>query len=234
MKLNIFYRSLWVELKPILMTGAFLLALLGCQKAQPRQYSEIAFKPLAPTGQSPMMGGPMVAGNGSTAMAMNTSPVDIKVTWKLPEDWMIKDSAIGMRIGSFSIPDERLVNTGELDPRGVDVSVVQLAGNAGGLKPNIIRWMGQIGLKSTPEELDELIAKAAHFKTQTGQEGFFVDLTDKLSGDMTQNKTIYGAIISTQDYTVFIKAMGEIERVIKIKNDVKAFSESISITGPQA
>lgn len=234
MKSNIFYCSLRVGLRALVGTGGLILTLVGCQEAKPRSYSEVSFKPLVPAGQGPMMGGPMVAGNANTPPMMNTSPVDIKVTWTLPENWMIKDSANGMRIGSFGIPDERLLHTGEMDPRAVDVSVVQLAGNAGGFKPNIIRWMGQIGLKSTPEELDELIAKAPHFKTKTGQAGFFVDLTEKLSGDMTQNKTIYGAIISTQDYTVFIKAMGEIERVIKIKNEVKTFSESIAITGPQA
>jgi len=219
---------------PILLGAGLGLILTGCQEPKPRTYSEIAFKPNpAPAGG---MGGPMMGGGpmGAGAMPpMNASPVDIKVTWTLPVGWVVKDSANGMRIGSFGAPDPGLENTGELDPKAVDVSVVQLAGDAGGLKANIQRWMGQIGLKATPEEMDELIKAAKHFKTKTGQDGMLVDLTDKLSGDMTQSKSIYGAIIATADYTVFVKAMGEIERVVKLKPQVKAFCASISIVGPQ-
>jgi hypothetical protein len=208
---------------------------MGCQEAKPRTYTEVAFK--ANPGPAMGMGGPMMGGGpmGAGAMPpMNTSPVDIKVTWTLPSDWVVKDSANGMRIGSFGVPDAGLAHTGELDPKAVDVSVVQLAGNAGGLEANIQRWMGQIGLKATPEEMADLIKTAKHFKTKTGQDGMIVDLTEKLSGDMTQSKSIYGAVIATADYTVFIKAMGEIERVVKIKPEVKTFCESISIAGPQS
>jgi hypothetical protein len=183
--------------------------------------------PGAPAGNGPQPGEP--------AAMPPMAAADIKVTWALPDGWVQKDSALGMRVGSFLAPDPKLMNTGEMDPQAVDVSVVQLAGAAGGLKPNIIRWMGQVGLISTPESLDELIKKAPRFKTKTGQEGMFVDLTDKLSGDMTQSKTIFGAVIPTPDYTVFVKAMGERTRVVANKKKVKAFSQSLSIKkGPEA
>jgi len=237
-------RSFKFSLLSILSGLSIPFLLLSCQDPKPRTYSEIIFRPLtnAMSG-GPMMGGPMSPGAPSAgaqatgAMGpgmMNTSPVDIKVTWTLPDTWVVKDSAKGMRIGSFGIPAPELAHTGELDPRGVDVSVIQLAGDAGGLKANVMRWMGQVGIKATPEELEELLRKASHIKTKTKQDGLVIDLTEKLSGDMTQNKTIYGVIISTADYTVFIKAMGEIERVTKNKNEIKTFTESIAITGPQA
>ena len=221
--------SLWLGSTLAVSLGLFIS---GCQEPKARTYTEVAFKPNAAPASMMGAGEPMVG--GSVPPMMNSNPVNIKVTWKLPETWAIKDSANAMRIGSFSVPDPKLANMGEMDPRAVDVSVIQLAGDAGGLKANLTRWMGQIGLKASPEEMDDMIKSAKHFNTKTKQDGIFVDFTEKLSGDMTQSKSIFGAIIQTADYTVFVKAMGEIERVVKVKAQIKAFCESLVISGPKA
>jgi hypothetical protein len=216
-------------LSTFLLTTGVLLGLVACEESKPRVYAEVGFKPQAP----PMaMAGGM--GGGMAMPPMNASPVDIKVTWELPESWLAKDSANAMRIGSFAASDPSLANMGEADPRAVDVSVVQLAGDAGGLKANLTRWMGQIGLKATPEELDEFIKAAGHFKTRTGQDGIFVDFTEKLSGDMTQSNSIFGAIVQTEDYTVFVKGMGEIAKVVAQKPLITAFCKSLKIEGPKS
>lgn len=216
------------------------MALAGCEDSRPREYSEAAFKPLASQGMAGGpggMGGPAGGGGAMSSAGMppiNSSPVDIKVTWTLPEHWVVKDSANSMRVGSFAAQDPALANMGELDPHAVDVSVVQLAGDAGGLKANIVRWMGQVGLKATPEEMDEFVKAAAHFKTASGQDGMYVDLTDRLSGDMTQSKTIFGAVVQTEDYTVFVKAMGEHAKMAGQKASVMAFCKSLRIAGPKS
>jgi hypothetical protein len=220
-------------LPPALALLGAALGVSGCEETRPRTYTEAAFKPLAAPGMAAPMGG-MGAMSGAGMPPMNTSPVDIKVTWTLPESWAVKDSANAMRIGSFAAQDPALANTGEIDPNAVDVSVVQLAGDAGGLEANILRWMGQVGLKATPEEMAEFIKAAEHFKTGSGQEGMYVDLTDKLSGDMTQSKTIFGAVVQTQEYTVFVKAMGEHAKVVAQKPLVIAFCKSLKIAGPKS
>lgn len=218
------------SLSPLLLA----VALCACRDPQPRVYSEVAFQE-APEPQAPMAGQMMPPGGmppGAMPPMMGGAPAGVKVTWTLPQGWTQKDSAMGMRLGSFRAPAPA---AGAADSQAVDISVVQLAGEAGGLKPNIIRWMGQVGLISTPESLDELIKAAPRFKTKTGQEGMFVDLTDKLSGDMTQSKTIFGAVIMGPGYTVFVKAMGERSRVIENKKKVMAFGKSLSIRkGPEA
>lgn len=210
-----------------MLPGLAALAFLGCGgDPQPRTYSEVAFKELTP---------PAVRAGGMGALPpTNTSPVDIKVTWVLPETWLLRDSANAMRIGSFAVPDTQFAHMGEADPGALDVSVVQLAGDAGGVPANIARWMGQVGLIANRQELQALIDAAPKLKAKTGQQGIFVDFTDRLSGDMTQGKSIYGAIISTPAYTVFVKAMGERERLIRAKPDIKGFCESLSISGPEA
>lgn len=201
------------------------LGLTSCREPEPRVYTEAAFKPIA----VPRTGAGMA---GDMSMPVNSSPVDIKVTWTLPEGWAVKDSAGSMRVGSFLAPDPSLINMGAMDPRAVDVSVVQLAGDGGGLKANIQRWMGQVGIKATPEEMDEFVKEALRFKTLTGQDGMYVDLTGKLSGDITQSKTIFGAVVQTETYTVFVKGMGDQTRVEAVKPVMMEFCESLRIEGP--
>jgi hypothetical protein len=219
-----------------LSMGVLLLALgllAGCESDQPREYTEVAFKPLAAEG--PMGGMPGMSGMGGAGMPpMTAPPADIKVTWTLPEGWVPKDSANAMRIGSFAAMDPELAHTGEIDPNAVDVSVVNLGGTAGGLEANIRRWMGQVGLKASDEEMAEFVKKAPRFQTATGQTGLIIDLTGMLSGDMTQNKTIYGAIVQTEEYTVFVKAMGESARVNKQKARIAGFCKSLRIEGSKA
>lgn len=228
------------HLKSALSGSAVLLSLFlmaGCEEEKPRVYTEVAFKPIAPAGpMGGMAGMPGGAGMppGMSMPPMSAPATDIKVTWTLPKGWVPKDSANAMRVGSFAAMDPALANSGEIDPNAVDVSVVQLGGTAGGLEANIRRWMGQVGLKASPDEMEDFIKKAPHFKTATGQEGLLIDLTGMLSGDMTQSKTIYGAIVQTEEYTVFVKAMGEFAQVKKQKPLVTAFCKSLRIAGPKA
>ncbi|MEO7425834.1 MAG: hypothetical protein ABI036_11655 [Fibrobacteria bacterium] len=215
-----------------------LIFLTGCEESKARSYSEVVFKPLAAPPGMPGAMGPGGMGNagamGAGMGGMNTSPVDIKVTWVLPESWLVKDSANAMRIGSFAASDPKFADMGEHDPNAVDVSVVQLAGDAGGLKANIARWMGQVGLKATPEEMEALVKTAPHFKTKSGQDGMYVDLTERLSGDMTQSKSIFGAVVQTNEYTVFVKGMGEISKVVAQKPLIMDFCKSLKIEGPKS
>ncbi len=188
------------------------LGLSSCQRSEPRVYDEIAFKPIS---KSPFMD------------AMNASPVDVQVGWTLPGNWLMKDSSSGMRAGSFAIQDSNLMHTGEVDPNAVDVSVTHFAGDAGGLERNVQRWMGQIGVRLDSAELSALIQNAATFKTQTGEEGRFIDLTTLLSGDLTQDKSIFGAIVPGDGYTLFVKAMGEKGKVVSSRDEVRVFSRSL-------
>ena len=59
-----------------------------------------------------------------------------KPAWTLPTGWQ-EQPASGMRIGSFSIVE---------GDRKVDISLVVLTGDAGGLAANVNRWRGQLSL----------------------------------------------------------------------------------------
>lgn len=197
--------------------SALPLLFLGCSEQGPREYKEIHIE-----GQ-----------NAPSAMsqsdALNNSPVDVQITWTMPAGWVPKDSASGVRKGSFWIPDPSLQNMGEMDPHAVDVSVTAFAGTAGGLERNVQRWMGQIGLKMDPATLEEFLTKSERIQTRSGQTGIIINFTEQLSGDMMQNKTIYGVIIQNDAYTAFVKAMGARDRVQKALPDLKAFIISLQL-----
>ena len=181
--------------------------LTGCHgDPEPRRYREIAFKSKggAPQGEAP-----------------------IHLSWTLPDGWADQPEGDPLRLAGFWAPDPSLAHTGEMDPLAVDVSLVQLAGDAGGLDANVVRWLGQIKIPASYAE--QAIAAATPVRTATGQKGILVDFTDMLSGDMTQSKSIVGAIIQGDGYTVFVKAMGEKDRLLKIKPQLLQFCDSLKI-----
>ncbi len=61
----------------------------------------------------------------------------VELDWKLPSGW-IEQPPSNMRVGSFKIMSKI--------GGSVDVSIVALAGDAGGDLANVNRWRGQIGL----------------------------------------------------------------------------------------
>ncbi len=194
-----------------------LLCFSCKQDENVRQYKEIA-PPPTPTN--------MTNGMGNTGAEMappeNTSPVNIDITWTLPENWKKSDSASAMRVGSFIIPNA--------DPElNIDVSVVQFPGMAGGVEANVMRWMKQIGIAPDSFDLKEFLLHSEHFKTLSAQDGLLIDLTNKLSGDITQSKSIFGALISTAEYTVFVKGMGHKQTLIKNKSSLVTFCKSLRI-----
>lgn len=186
--------------------------LVACQSDSPRKYTEITH--------------PSQARN-NTSESFNASPVDLSISWVKPEHWMQKDSANGLRAGSFAIPDSSLMHTGEMDPNAIDVSVTYFAGDAGGLEANIRRWMGQIDVRMDSAGMVEFIAKAESLTTASGEKGIFIDLTPLLSGDMTQPNSIFGAIVPGKGYTLFVKAMGIRKKVTSERPSIRDFSRSL-------
>jgi hypothetical protein len=145
----------------------------------------------------------------------------------MPDGWVAQPEGDPLRMAGFWAPDPDLAHTGEADPRAVDVSVVQLEGDAGGLEANVTRWLGQIKIPAA--FADQALAGATPVRAATGQTGILVDLTGMLSGDLTQSQSILGIILQTNGHTVFVKAMGERRRLVKIKPQLLEFCRGLSI-----
>ena len=191
----------------VLGFSAFLSA---CNREpEPRRYSEVAFRAKS----SPM------AGQSS-----------IHLSWTLPKGWVEQPAADPLRLASFLAPDSSADNSGEMDPKALDVSIVQLAGDAGGIPANISRWMGQVKIPPSPDIVKDLLAKAEPLTVASGQKGIVIDFTGLLAGDMTRSTSIIGVILQDTGYTVFVKAKGDLDRLVKLRSQILDFSRSLSIT----
>src|SRR5690606_20916792 len=114
-----------------LTAGALLLSacLSGCSgEPEPRRYSEIETR-----------------GGGSN---LQRGPLS-EISWNLPESWIEQPEGDPLRLTGFWAPDPRLLEKDLPDPDPVDVSLVQLAGDAGGLEANVTRWLGQVGIPAS-------------------------------------------------------------------------------------
>ncbi len=189
----------------------FSLLLSACDRdSQPRHYTEVAFRAKA---------GPMAA-----------LEVPIHITWSLPSGWIQQPGSDPLRVASFLAPDSAAADSVGMDAQAVDISIVQFGGQAGGIEANISRWMGQVKILPSPELVQGLLAKADGFSIASGQKALFVDFTGLLAGDMTQTTSILGVIIQGNGYTVFLKAMGDRDRLTALKPQFLDFSRSVSIT----
>src|SRR3954467_10472971 len=104
---------LYFSVAGIAAAAVFSLSLSACNLGpQPRRYTEIAFHAKS----SPLMG----------------TRAPLRIRWNLTQSWIEEPGGDPLRLASFLVPDSSLARRGETDPKAVDVSIVQLAGEAGG------------------------------------------------------------------------------------------------------
>lgn len=160
-------------MSPLRLACGFSLLLLvsGCGRDDVRSYQVAKKNPASqPTPASlppghPDVGTAMPGGLPDAGVAMRP-----RVTWKTPEGW--SETAPGaMRVGSFKIKGK--------DDKQADVSIIPLAGAAGGDVANVNRWRGQVGLE--PASADE-IKKLAQRVEVAGQPADLYELSGKNPG----------------------------------------------------
>ncbi len=183
--------------------------LSACKQEAPRHYTEIAFK---------SKGSPMAAVD-----------IPIRITWTVPAGWIEEPGGDPLRVASFLAPDPSYADSADVDPKALDVSIVQLSGEAGGVEANVIRWMRQAKIPPSQDVAQEVIAHAESLSVASGQRGILVDFTGQLAGDMTQTNSIIGAIVPGNGYTVFVKAMGDRDRLLALRPQILLFCRSVSI-----
>jgi len=183
--------------------GAVLLA--GCGRGDIKVYRVAKNEPASTTSAA----GDMPPGHPD----IGSSPT-AAVTWKTPPGWQ-ELPASEMRVGSFSVKGE--------SGQKADVSIIPLAGMAGGDFANVNRWRGQVGASALSE--DELKSQAQRVDVG-GQEADLYDVAGKnpASGDATR---ILGVIQHRDNTAWFVKMTGDDVLVEKQKPAFVDFLKSL-------
>lgn len=127
-----------------------------------------------------------------------SAPAGGSVRWTTPEGWT-EEPGSGMRLVTFHMGAGRAAGL---------CTVVQLAGDAGGLEANIRRWMGQLQVAPPePEAFRSFVDAQERFTTDSGWRGTLVDLTS-LAGSNAQASSMLACLLDTGEATVFAKITG--------------------------
>jgi hypothetical protein len=107
------------------------------------------------------------------------------------------------------------------------ITITSLAGEAGGLNANIVRWREQLGLtKAAPGETERDVKDIV----VDGLPGQFVDLT-ALSPSGPQQQRMLVAVVPQGSRTWFFKMLGAAELVGKQKSIFETFMQSVRFEG---
>lgn len=179
-----------------------LLPLTACHKAEVAHYRVPKETPSAAAQIAATP--PAVAGEIASPV-----PQTAELHWTAPEHWQPQPLS-AMRRASFAIASA--------DGAPGDVSVVMLAGTAGGWLDNVNRWRGQLGLPAqTSAQLDSTTQLV---KTSAGLEFTVVDLP----GD---TEHILGAMLTHADASWFFKLRGPAALVAREKPAFLAFLQTV-------
>ena len=194
-----------------------VLSLSSCEKAdQKRTYEEVVTQTI----QDPQkLLHEMIARGEDPHAFLKAQPMNntsAPVTWNVPAGWKEKPAG-GMRLASF---------TSETDT--VDISIVSLSGEAGGVSANINRWLGQLHLPAFNDEaLQQFLSKQEKFTSSGGLLVTMVDFATFVTEDDQSLPGMLAAIIQLSDQTVFVKMTGTIGEINKNRELFRELCRSI-------
>ena len=206
----------------------FLFFLNSCQKTEEsRRYEEVVLNAPQPAAASPSFmddSTPMDPHAGLKDMPMS-SPFPIhqladELTWTVPQGW-IEKKGDGLRLVTFisENPDDN-----------VECSIVSMGGEAGGLKANVIRWMGQINLAVPVEsQLEEFLSRQEKFNIAENLSAVVIDLTSLQEESFPSVPSMMAAMIATSDGVIFVKMTGNKQSVINNRDAFKELCRSLKL-----
>jgi hypothetical protein len=136
-----------------------------------------------------------------------------KPQWNVPPGWQERPPS-SMRLGTFLV-------TGEGGAKA-DVSVIKLAGDAGGVMANVNRWRFQLGLEPVDEDgLEKLISE----RQVNGAKVILVELAGK-EEESGRAARMLAAIVPRSGTTWFYKMVGDDQFVASQKDAFMKFVET--------
>lgn len=188
-----------------ILVGLAIAAAAACSREpQVREYDEVVIKP------SPVEDA--FDGSGIERGSSNL------LVWETPPAWQ-ELPGDGIRLAAFRL---------EQDDRRVETTVVMLGGPAGGVEANVIRWLDQLGLQLTGEELARFLDAGEPVATRDGMPLTVFDFTGLVApgGD-----SMLAAVGPMLDQTLFVKMSGDGAMVAAARADFLSLVASLGLGG---
>lgn len=157
---------------------------------------------------------PADSGAGSNMGGAGMPPIepqktDTRLTYKVPTTWTEKEPG-SIRIASFAVSQDNLVG---------DVSIVNLAGDGGGLLSNTNRWRQQLEMAPTDQEG---LKNSVKDITVDGNKGYFLALYTGMQG-----QGMLVALIEQGGQTWFVKMTAPSELAQRQEQTFQTFVKSL-------
>jgi hypothetical protein len=148
--------------------------------------------------------------------------------WETPDGWGESNQSSGFRLASFTIKSND-------QTREAICTIIPLQGEAGGLKSNVVRWLGQISdgpETSSPDNptVEQLLKSQEKFLTKGQFPAVFIDFTPVTPHVNAQS--ILATVITVQGNSVFIKMTGEKSILLQNKEKFISLCKSFAPSSP--
>ena len=155
----------------------------------------------------------------SPAPGAGPMPAHAHFKWDAPEGWAENRASSGFRLAAFTIKSA--------DKESI-CTIIPLQGEAGGLKDNVTRWLGQITDPMNPDAkaVEQLLNARETFLTKGQFPAVLIDFTPVTPN--ATDKSILAGVLTVQGNSIFIKMVGPKSHLIENKAKFKALCQSFS------
>jgi hypothetical protein len=203
-------RKRWLICFCLVLAAAVSVTSCDSGGSSVRKYKEKSptVKPVTPTPATPQ----------PTAPTGQARSADLQ--WETPEGWHENRAASGMRLAAFTIKS---------DNKESICTIIPLRGEAGGLKANVTRWLGQISPTMQPSghTVETLLKSREKFLTNGKFPGVLIDYTPVTPH--SSDKSILVSVITMNGNSIFIKMMGEKSHLMENKKKFKKLCQSFTV-----
>lgn len=163
---------------------------------------------------------PAGSDNQQTQRALDASVKRPPLSWKTPDGWK-EEKASGMRLATF-----------RAQGKGGDIecSIISLAGMAGGLESNVVRWIRQINAPvPSDKELKSFLSRQEVVQTKGGFSATVIDLTELPGSKEGEAPSMIAAVAELPDMTIFVKMTGSKTAVLENKDSFVFLCKSLNL-----
>jgi len=137
------------------------------------------------------------------------------LTWTCPDGW-VEEPGKDMRLATFLV-----------GPDKAECTIVSFPGDAGGVKPNVKRWLGQLKLDVADDVLDAFLKKQPATTTRGGLPCTIFDFSE-LPVE-AKGSTMLAGMAAAGSQTVFVKLMGPGSLLAAEKENFGKLCESLGV-----